>query len=236
MAAREKLVIMQKLIRILVCLLWALGSSALAQSAPDNADKSVALGAEQADSMAPPLVGDHWTHEAHDEITGSLKYTTTNLVTDVTPTEMGVRTENIGTPGTGTLVYDHSWNVKSTSTWKYSPHDGTGVKLPLKVGNVWKIQSNDVLAARGTSLQRTGSTKVVAEESVTTGAGTFNTFKLETAITARSPADPTKKLNLVMTTWYAPSVNHWVKRNSKILVGGHVSENTVYELVDYGRR
>lgn len=47
---------------------------------------------------------------------------------------------------------------------------------------------------------------------------------------------PTKKLNLAMTTWYAPSVNHWVKRNSKILLDGHVSENTVYELVEYGRR
>lgn len=228
---------MQKLIRIVVFLVLPLSTAALAQSSQDNVDKkSVPLDAEQTESMEPSLSGDHWTYEAHDEITGSLKYTTTNLVTDVTPTEIGVRTENIGTPGTGTLVYDHSWNVKSTSTWKYSPHDGTGIKLPLKVGAIWKIQSNDVLAARGLSLQRTGSTKVVAEESVTTGAGTFNTFRLETAITARSPADPTKKLNLAMTTWYAPSVNHWVKRNSKILLDGHVSENTVYELVEYGRR
>lgn len=221
---------------IAVCLLLPIDGVALAQSTPGNVDKSAPATTEQAESMEQPLLGDHWTYEARDEITGNLKYTTTNLVTDITPTEVSVRTENLGSPGIGTLVYDHSWNVKNTSTWKYSPHDGTGVKLPLKIGAVWRIQSNDLLAARGTSLKRTGSTRVVSEESVTTGAGTFNTFKLETSLTASSPTDPTKKYNLTMTTWYAPSVDHWVKRNSKILTDGHVYENTIYELVEYGRR
>lgn len=48
--------------------------------------------------MEPSLAGDRWTQEAHDEITGSLKYSATNLVTDVTTAEIGVRTEDIGTP------------------------------------------------------------------------------------------------------------------------------------------
>lgn len=230
---------MLRLIYNIICLQLTFTGIAFAQSAsvPELDKKSTAPGAtEQSDSMEQPLLGDHWTYEVRDEITGNLKYTNTNLVTDVSETEISIRTENLGNPGVGTIVYDRSWNVKNTPTWKYSPNDGTGVKLPLKVGATWKIQSNDVYTAKGTSLQRSGSAKVVAEESITTNAGTFNTMKVETSVSTRNASDPTKKFSLTMTTWYAPSINHWVKRNSKLLADGHVYENTAYELVEYGRR
>jgi hypothetical protein len=223
----------------IVCLLLILDTIASAQSAAPESDKSpVATGAtsDQSDSMEQPLPGDHWTYEVHDEITGNLKFTTTNLITDLTATEISIRTENLGLPGIGFLVYDRNWNLKSNPTWKYSPNDGTGVKIPAKSGATWKFQSNDLSAQRGVSFKRSGSSKIVAEESITTAAGTFNTFKIETSIIARNANDPTKKFEFAMTTWYAPQVNHWVKRISKTLSDGHVSENTAYELVEYGRR
>jgi hypothetical protein len=158
------------------------------------------------------------------------------VVTDVTPTEISIRAENIGHPGSGFLVYDRSWNLKTGPTWKYSPNDGTGIKQPLKAGSTWKFQSSDVYPGRGGSFRRSGSAKVLGEESIETRAGTFNAIKIETSINMRNANDPTKKSDMVITTWYVPSVNHWVKRTSKTKADGHVMADTTEELVEYGRR
>jgi hypothetical protein len=154
----------------------------------------------------------------------------------VSPNDIAMRTENLGHPGYGYLVYDHAWNLKDSSTWKYSPGDGTGIKTPLKVGSRWNFQSSDIYTGHGVSVKRSGSSKVVAEESVTTPAGTFETFKIETSATVRNANDPTKRSDLLLTTWYAPSVDHWVKRTSKITINGHLDQDTSAELVEFGRR
>src|ERR1700730_8515531 len=102
----------------------AFATAAFGQAAPPEANPSTS---EDSSSMEPPLVGDHWTYEIRDEITGTLKFTTVHVVTQVSPNDIAIRTENLGNPGYGYLLYDHSWNLKDTSTWKYSPGDGTGV-------------------------------------------------------------------------------------------------------------
>ena len=187
--------------------------------------------------MDQPLPGDHWTYvDFRDEITGALKFTNTNTITDVTPTEIAVRLEWLGKPGIGNFIYDHSWNLKNNQIWKFSPNDGSGIKLPLKVGSSWNFQGNEINSTNGVAFRRTGTSKVVGEESVTTGAGTFDTFKIETSITVRNGLDPTKKAESTATTWYAPSINHWVKRTSKSFANGHVNESNAIELVEYGRR
>jgi hypothetical protein len=212
----------------------ALATAAIAQTSSSENNQSTTT--DSSNSMNPPQVGDHWTYELHDEITGTLKSTFVNVITQVSPNDIATRTETFGTPGYGYLIYDPSWNVKDSATWKYFPGDGSGVKTPLKVGSNWNIQSSDTYAARGASVKRTGASKVVAQETVTTAAGTFDTFKIETTETVRSQNDPTKKSDLVMTTWYAPLVDHWVKRTSKITINGHLDQNTSLELIDYGRR
>jgi hypothetical protein len=126
--------------------------------------------------------------------------------------------------------------LKNSPTWKYTPSDGTGIKLPLTVGSAWKFQGDDFYSARGVSFRRSGSSKVVGEESITTGAGTFDTIKIETSINLRNANDPTKTAQAIGTTWYAPSVDHWVKRTSKQSSNGHVDSSSRVELVEYGRR
>jgi hypothetical protein len=202
-------------------------------ASPDNAPVAAAA---PSDSMEQPMVGDHWSYEIHDDITGVQKGTNVETVTDVTPTEIGVRVEWLGKPGTGYFIYDHSWDMKNNQILKFSPSDGNGVKLPLKVGDHWKFQSNDFNSTHGLTFKRTGSSKVVAAESMTTGAGTFDTFKIETSVSVRNANDPTKKAESATTTWYAPSVDHWVKKTSKTLANGHVNQSITAELVDYGRR
>src|SRR6266571_3620507 len=201
---------------VVACLSMGLTGIALAQTAP--AENSPPPTDESSNTMEPPLLGDHWTYEIRDEITGTLKFTTVHVITQVSPNDIAIRTENLGNPGYGYLVYDHSWNLKDSSTWKYSPGDGTGVKTPLRIGNKWNFQSSDSYAGRGVSVKRSGSSKVIAQEPVTTAAGSFDTFKIETTATVRNTNDPTKKSDLLLTTWYAPTVDHWVKRTSKVTI------------------
>jgi hypothetical protein len=223
---------------VVFCLLVTLGAAAHAQSAPqDNtASGTPTTATELSHSMDPPLVGDYWSYELRDEITGTLKYTIMTVITDVTPGEIAIRAENLGYPGNGFYIYDHTWNLKNDPTWKFSPNDGTGIKPPLAAGSTWKFQGDQIYSGRGASFRRSGSSKVVAQESVTTSAGTFDTFKIETSINTRNVNDPSKKSDVVLTTWYAPAIDHWVKRTSKVSSNGHVDANISLELVDYGRR
>jgi hypothetical protein len=187
-------------------------------------------------AMEQPITGDHWTYQVHDEITGTLKNTSTETVTDVTPTEISIRTETVGGSGAAYFVYDRLWNMKSSPLWKFSPNDGTGVKLPLEVGGAWKAQGDDLYGGHSATARRSASSKVVGEETITTDAGTFHTFKIETEIATRNIHDPAKKAEAKITSWFARSVDHWVKRIMKTEANGHVTQNVSVVLVDCGRR
>ena len=225
---------------LMMSLLLALTTASQAQTAPSN-DATVAVPAatqppSQSESMDPPMVGDHWTYEVRDEITGELKFSTTTLVTDVTPTEVALRAQSPSFAGPGVYIYDRSWDLKSSPIWRVSPNDGSGVRLPLNVGSAWKFQSDAIYGPRGTTFKNSGSSKVVGQESITTSAGTFDAFKIETTVNGRNANDPTKRFELQTTTWYAPSIDHWVKRISKSSFNGRVDADTSMELVEYGRR
>jgi hypothetical protein len=182
-----------------------------AQPAKDAAPPAASAPVESPaspDSMEETQLGDHWTYELRDEIAGEVKGTYTNVVTD----------------------------VKNTALWRYNPNDGSGIRLPLAPGKTWTFQSTDVNSTNGFSSKRSGSSKVVGQESVTTRAGTFDTFKIETIYSLRNTNDPTKKVQVTTQMWYAPAINHWVKRASVSKADGHVRDNSTMELVEYGRR
>jgi len=48
--------------------------------------------------------------------------------------------------------------------------------------------------------------------------------------------DPTKKFQAVQQIWYAPVIDHWVKRSFVSRSDGRVRERNTIELVEYGRR
>lgn len=226
---------------IAACFMLTAPTFAMAQGAPASAPAAPSaapaapVAAEPADTMDPPAVGDHWTYQLHDDITGQLKNNTTMTITDITANEIAVRFEVPGYPPSF-VVYDHSWNTKSDNIWKYTPNNGTGVKQPLSVGASWKFQSDEFNSTHNISFKLTGSSKVVGQETITTSAGTFDTFKIETTMSARNANDATKTAQSTMATWYAPAVDHWIKRTSKQMASGHVNGSSTVELVDYGRR
>jgi hypothetical protein len=218
-------------------------SNALAQQAPAQVETAARASSASAPppanavvTMEEPLPGDHWTYEIRDEISGTIKATRNNIVTEVTPTEISSRVDTSGKADPGQIVFDRSWNILKSGPWKFSPHDGTGIQSPLSPDKTWSFQSNEVNAGSGSSWRRSGKSKVAGKESVTTRAGTFETFIIETSYSARNANDPTKKIEVTSKTWYAPAINHWIKRTFVSRRDGRLMVNSAIELVDYGRK
>ena len=136
----------------------------------------------------------------------------------------------------GFTVYDRSWNVVEERPWRYSPHDGTGIQSPLAVGKTWPVRTNNINSANGNIWRRSGTSKVIGEESVTTKAGTFDTFKIETTFTGRNVNNPTFENQVTSLTWYAPAIDHWVRRTFVSRANKHLQINNMIELIEYGRR
>jgi hypothetical protein len=212
-------------------------SSAWAQQTPPQAEPPAsAQPAKAVIPMEDPQPGDHWTYEVRDEISGTVSANRTNVVTEVTPTDISIWYKLVGTSTEGLNVYDRSWNLIDNSPWKFSPNDGTGIRTPLTVGKTWTFQSNNINSANARVWKRSGTSKVVGQETVTTKAGTFETFKIETTFSARNVNDPTRKSEVTAQTWYAPAIDHWVKRTFIARVDKHLTENTAIELTEYGRK
>ena len=190
----------------------------------------------QQETMEDPQIGDHWTYELRDDISGDLKSTITHTITDVSAREISIRLAVVGKSDVGFQTYDRGWDLINTGTWRFTPNDGMGVRPPLDVGKTWSVKSTDSNTSAGVSLKRTGTSKVTAKETITTRAGTFETFKIETSIQARNSNDPTKKFSAEQQTWYAPAINHWVKRTYVSRSEGKVRDRSAVELVEYGRR
>jgi hypothetical protein len=219
--------------------LLAAGSATAQQSPPAAeapATASPAPAAKPVTAMEEPLPGDHWTYEVRDEITGTISVTRTNVITEVTPTEISIRFSIQGTSNGGFNIYDRSWNLIGNEPWRYSPNDGSGIRTPLAIGKTWTFQSSDVNTRNGNIGKRSGTSKVVGQESLTTRAGTFETFKIETSYTVRGVNDPTRKAEVTAQTWYAPAIDHWVKRTFVSRADKHLRVNNTIELVEYGRK
>ena len=215
----------------LLATIGSLSAQTPAQSPPAAAETPNAP-----EPMEDVQTGDHWTYQVRDDITGEIKSTITNTVTDASATEINIRSSLLGNPNVGYQTYDRSWNLTNSGIWRFSPNDGSGIRLPLTVGKSWSFKITALNTKAGNSLKRSGTSKVVGQESVTTSAGTFDTFKIETTLQDENAADSTKKLQLVQQMWYAPAIDHWVKRNSVTRSDGRVREKNSVELVEYGRR
>ena len=186
-------------------------------------------------AMEEPHPGDHWTYEIRDDVTGRVRE---NVVTEVTPTTISVRYKKLGANNAeeGFTVYDRSWNVVEARPWRYSPHDGSGIQSPLEVGKTWPVRTNNINSANGNVWKRSGASKVIGQESVTTKAGTFDTFKIETTFTGTNVNNPTLKNEVTSLTWYAPAIDHWVKRTFVSRANKHLQINNAIELIEYGRK
>jgi hypothetical protein len=197
---------------------------------------SVGTATSQVADLAGVLVGDRWTYETTDEISGDVKHTVTVFVLDVSKSEINTRVTTRGAASPRQIIFDRTWNRIDDSVWKYRPSDGTGIQAPLQVGKEWRFESKATHFQNGTATSTTGQSKVVANESVTTSAGTFDAFKIETTMRQVNSNDQTKAATVTAVLWYAPSINRWVRKTYKVQVEGRLRDSQTEELTDYSRK
>jgi hypothetical protein len=180
--------------------------------------------------------GDRWTYDYRDEISGDVKHTATYVTVDVTDKEITTRLSLRGRPGARTVAYTPSWSRIDDDTWKFEPHEGAQFTAPFKVGTEWRFANSAKQMRTGTTLSTTGVGKIVAQETLTTPAGTFDVFRVEVTERQANATDPTKTADVKLVFWYAPTVNRWVKRTVELRVEGRVRERTSDTLVEYSRK
>ena len=113
---------------------------------------------------------------------------------------------------------------------------GPRAKLSAGLGKEWRSEHE----VRGTqsSYAAKGSiaAKVTAQGTITTSAGTFETFKIESQRREISSADPSKSSEFQNTEWYAPQINNWVRRLLVTRIQKRITANLSEELISFGRK
>jgi hypothetical protein len=181
-------------------------------------------------------VGDAWVYDNKDAITGLPISTYTSLVAEVSPKEIVTNLLFKGNNNRGLAVFDHDWNRLMINNQKFNPNDGHGVHWPLAVGMEWRQVYTTSNTQTGVNTKSSSLAKVVAQETVTTPAGTFETFKIERQIKEYNIADPSRYRDVQMVLWFAPQINHWARRTTIVKQEKRTVGNTMDELVQIIRK
>jgi hypothetical protein len=190
--------------------------------------------AQTADS-GPLRVGDRWSYDIKDEATGDLRHAVTVVLIDINDKEITTRATIKGKDRSQTMVFDPDWGRIDDGRWKLRP-SGIGIKMPLEVGKEWRSDANAMNLQSGIAFRASGIAKVMGEEKVTTPAGTFETYRVNTTVRLVNTRDQTKSSTWMFESWYAPSVNRWVKRKTEERSEGRVRDSYVEELTEYSRK
>jgi hypothetical protein len=184
----------------------------------------------------PIRVGDRWSYEIKDSLTGDLRPATTVVVGEVTDKEITTRVTARGRDRPPqAMVYDLDWGRIDDGAWKLRP-PGIGIKKPLQIGKEWRSDANGVHLQSGMTFRAEGVAKVVGREQVTTSAGTFDTFRVDMTVRMINTKDQSRSQTWTFVVWYAPAVNRWVKKTSEWRSEGRVRDSFSEELTDYSRR
>jgi hypothetical protein len=216
-----------KVYPILVCLALLATSGlwphAVAAQSPDQANDAV-------------QVSDRWVYDTKDEITGFPKDTYSQVVTEVSPKEIVVSLTVRGKSGSTLLAYDHNWNRLEMPAVRFKPNDGQGIRPPLAVGKEWRAEYEARITQTGAATKGSVISKVVAQETMTTPAGTFDTFKIETRVQDVVASDPSQASQFENVIWWAPQINHWVRRKLVTKFQNRTRSSTSEELTDFSRK
>jgi len=216
--------------KIVATALCATLSVGLAVSYPRNV---VAQIFQEADGAV--RVGDRWVYDTRDEMTGYPKETYTEIVTELSPEEATVNLTFSGSATSVFVAYDRDWNCIDNLIWRFRPSSGEGISLPLAVGKAWEIEFDAQNNLTGESIKGSSSAKVVAQEDVTTPAGTFKAFKIERQVRQFDTADPSKVTESQIVLWYASQISHFVRRTTLVKFRDRTRSMTSEELADFTR-
>jgi hypothetical protein len=178
-------------------------------------------------------VGDLWVYDQTDDLTKTPINTYTSMVTDVSPKEITTSIIIRGNSGRAFVVFDHDWNRIVLNDIRFTPNDGQGIHAPLAVGKEWRSDYTSKNAQNGVAMKGSSLSKVVAQETVTTAAGTFDTFKIDRQLKEYNVADPSRFLDTEMFMWFSPQIDHWIRRSFVGKVESRVRSASTDELIKY---
>jgi len=181
-------------------------------------------------------VGDRWSYNSKDDLTGDLRQAVTIVAAEISQKEITTRVSVRGKDRPQTVIFDLDWGRIDDDLWKYRPSDLLGIKKPLQIGKQWRTEGNATNLKSGDAFQTSGIGKVAAQEQVTTSAGTFDTFLVELTVRLVNTLDQTKSTTLNVVTWYAPAINRWVKKKTEVRADGRLRDSNLEELTEFARR
>jgi hypothetical protein len=141
----------------------------------------------------------------------------------------------------GTRTYTRDYNLLEVRTgekvtFKAKPF-WASLQFPLGVGQMWNgfFETEAVVRPRNRSTQWRWKANVVAAEAVTVAAGTFQAFKIEyDARYFAHQGDQSWTGSHKETAWFAPSINHFVKRElDQSSPGKNFLDHRVIELMSF---
>ena len=178
--------------------------------------------------------GDQWTYNDIDDITGNARAILRFTVTEVSDKEIAVRSvrDRNGQSELGLILYDLNWNETTDGDWKKLPRDSTGIELPLAMGKEWHFKHRNQNTKTGVVINVTTSARVVGQETMKVASQQYDTFKIESQIHQVLPQSG-KSRDILISTWYAPAINRWVKRSWTLRSNGHIVDQHTHELVEF---
>jgi len=190
----------------------------------------------QSADPGPIRVGDRWSYEVKDSLTGDLRPAMTVVVADVNDKEITTRIAVRGRERPQTAIFDPDWGRIDDGAWRLSS-PGIGIKKPLlQVGKEWRSDASGIHLQSGVTFRANGVAKVVGQEQVTTPAGSFDTYRVDMTVRMINTKDQTRSQTYTFMVWYAPAVNRWVKRTTEWRSAGRVRDSFSEELTEYSRK
>jgi hypothetical protein len=190
----------------------------------------------QSADPGPIRVGDRWSYEVKDSLTGDLRPAMTVVVADVNDKEITTRIAVRGRERPQTAIFDPDWGRIDDGAWRLSS-PGIGIKKPLlQVGKEWRSDASGIHLQSGVTFRANGVAKVVGQEQVTTPAGSFDTYRVDMTVRMINTKDQTRSQTYTFMVWYAPAVNRWVKRTTEWRSEGRVRDSFSEELTEYSRK
>src|SRR5262245_14074213 len=192
--------------------------------------------AAQALDPGPIRVGDRWSYDRKDDLTGDLRQAVTFVAAEISQKEITTRVSVRGKDRAQTIIFDLDWGRIDDDLWKYRPSDLLGIKKPLQIGKQWRTEGITTNIKTSDAFQTPSMVKVAAHEQITTTAGAFDTFQIELTVRLVNTMDQTKSTTLNVVTWYAPAINRWVKKKTEVRADGRLRDSNLEELTEFARR
>jgi hypothetical protein len=176
-------------------------------------------------------VGDLYRYRSIDGLTQEPQAEFTHRVVEVNDREIVIQVRNSKNDNSVLRYFNRDWNLLDNGQAKYEPYYSE-FKFPMSVGMTWS-QNFTSLATNGNTWVGYLIGKVLALEKVTVPAGTYDAFRIERNVEFRGTGANAIIVKWRITTWYAPEVGRFVRREDVATRDGRMRSSALEQLLEY---